>query len=165
MKKLLVLMLVLGMTSLAGAGITIVGPATINETETGVIGIDNSDGLDYVSYMSVSLVTAVGFSMSNPQLTANAGDGSSVGAPYFYDDVIEVEVILAQYEGSSTPGTQFTWDLECLKEGVFVTVDLWDYTTPGGEFLADTLVIEQIPEPMTIALLGLGGLFLLRRRK
>jgi len=30
----------------------------------------------------------------------------------------------------------------------------------------DTLTISQVvPEPMTIALLGLGGLFLLRRRK
>lgn len=29
----------------------------------------------------------------------------------------------------------------------------------------DTLTIHQIPEPMTIALLGLGGLALLRRRK
>jgi len=27
------------------------------------------------------------------------------------------------------------------------------------------LIIYQIPEPMTVALLGLGGLFLLRRRK
>ena len=29
----------------------------------------------------------------------------------------------------------------------------------------DTITITQIPEPMTIALLGLGSLFLLRRRK
>jgi hypothetical protein len=29
----------------------------------------------------------------------------------------------------------------------------------------DTLIIHQVPEPMTVALLGMGGLFLLRRRK
>ena len=39
---------------------------------------------------------------------------------------------------------------------------VWAAMTEGD--LGD-LVIYQIPEPMTVALLGLGGLFLLRRRK
>lgn len=34
-----------------------------------------------------------------------------------------------------------------------------------GSIIYDMVVIHQIPEPMTIALLGLGGLFLLRRRR
>jgi len=37
-------------------------------------------------------------------------------------------------------------------------------TIPTGTLL-HTLTIHQIPEPMTIALLGLGGLFALRRKK
>ena len=164
MKKLLVLMLVLGMTSLAGAAITLVGPTTLAEGDTVSIGIHNGDGLDYLSYMTISLRSAGGFSMSMPQLTSLAGDASGVGAPYDLGDTREIEVTLAQYEGSSDIGVQFTWDLTCLLDGVTVTVDLWDdnigYVTP-----ADTLTITQIPEPMTIALLGLGGLFMLRRRK
>lgn len=31
--------------------------------------------------------------------------------------------------------------------------------------IQDTLIIHQVPEPMTVALLGMGGLFLLRRRR
>jgi hypothetical protein len=43
-------------------------------------------------------------------------------------------------------------------------VQLW--ATPDGAFweLADTVVIHQIPEPVTMALLGLGGVLLSRRR-
>jgi|GEM_PF-2056883 len=51
----------------------------------------------------------------------------------------------AEYEKTGTGGS---WVWAAFTEG-----DLGD------------LVIYQIPEPMTVALLGLGGLFLLRRRK
>jgi len=35
----------------------------------------------------------------------------------------------------------------------------------GTNMVVDEVIIHQVPEPMTVALLGLGGLFLLRRRK
>jgi len=50
--------------------------------------------------------------------------------------------------------------LEILIGGT-TTIDGITYT----EGLVHTLTIHQIPEPMTIALLGLGGLFALRKRK
>jgi hypothetical protein len=39
------------------------------------------------------------------------------------------------------------------------------YASPGPDDNLPYVVLHVIPEPMTIALLGLGGLFLLRRRK
>ncbi|MCK4294031.1 MAG: PEP-CTERM sorting domain-containing protein [Planctomycetes bacterium] len=48
-----------------------------------------------------------------------------------------------------------------------VTVEFWSNGGMIGApdyYLADSVVIRQVPEPMTIALLGLGGVFLLRRR-
>jgi hypothetical protein len=44
-----------------------------------------------------------------------------------------------------------------------VTLQLWDFAE-GDPFVIDSQVIHQIPEPITMVLLGLGGL-MLRRRK
>jgi hypothetical protein len=163
MKKLLVLMLVLGMTSLASAAISLDGPTSITVGDTVKIGIDNLDGGDYLAYVNVSLISEAGFSMSAPALTSLAGNQSSVGAPYVYGDGSEIEITLADTVGVTTPGVQFTWDLTCLAQDVTVTVLLWDAADLSAP--VDVLTIAQVPEPMTIALLGFGGLFLLRHRK
>jgi len=68
------------------------------------------------------------------------------GVPSFYNGI----GVLGDYE------------YRCLAIGPDVLVELMHGTTGG---ILDSLTIHQIPEPMTIALLGLGSLFLLRRRK
>ena len=163
MKKLLVLMLVLGMTSLASAAISLDGPTTLNEGDTVTIGLDNLDGKDYVAYINVSPLADASFAMSNPQLTLLAGNQSGFLVPYEWAGGTETEITLADTVGDTTPGIQFTWDLTCLLQNFDVRIELWDaadFSSP-----ADVLTITQVPEPMTIALLGLGGLFMLRRRK
>ena len=164
MKKLLVLILILGMSSLANAAITLDGPTLpINEGDTVLLGINNGDGRDYLAYLSIYYISEGGFSMGAMALAPTAGDMSSIGVPYDYSDIWEVEVTLAQSEGTTTPGIQFTAALTCMKMDVDVYVELWDaanLTQP-----VDSLTITQVPEPMTIVLLGLGGLALLRRRK
>jgi hypothetical protein len=161
MKKLLVLMLVLGMTSIASAGLTLVTPAEIDEATTGVIGINNPDGLDYGCYLDIGLVSEGGFSLVSVDLTTLAGDLSSVSV-YDYGDFKEAEIFLANSTGTTTPGIQAQATIECLMDKIDVIVELYD----AGTFqLIDSAIIKQVPEPMTVALLGLGGLFLLRRRK
>ena len=49
------------------------------------------------------------------------------------------------------------------------TVELWSLVDVGGgdwalDAMLDSATIHQVPEPMTMALLGLGGLFLRRRK-
>jgi hypothetical protein len=60
-------------------------------------------------------------------------------------------------------GDEFDYAYHCASAPNILTVTLWDdaggYTTPQ-----DTIIVHQIPEPITLTLLGLGGL-LLRRRK
>jgi len=54
--------------------------------------------------------------------------------------------------------------LEIISQGVELYRDGVKEFIPAGTVM-HTLTIHQIPEPMTIALLGLGGLFALRKRK
>jgi len=64
---------------------------------------------------------------------------------------------------SSVPATVGKWwddEFHCDGEGT-VTISLLDYNTLE---VLDTITINQIPEPTVIALLGLGGLFLRRRK-
>lgn len=89
--------------------------------------------------------------------TRNEGDGDT-----FVDDI----VLLA---GTDSPILDDT-------DGLFtVMFSQWQYylyvktfastETAAGEAHAPTLTLELIPEPATMALLGLGGLFLSRRKK
>ena len=87
--------------------------------------------------------------------------------------------------GPAVPPTALIWNLwvHCDGEGD-ITVDLtmaggthyWDYSNSahtagfGTDYFATEddfgdLTIYQVPEPTTIALLGLGSLFLMRRRR
>ena len=57
-------------------------------------------------------------------------------------------------------GTVFGVKFKCLIDGNDVEVRLMD----DGYSEVDSVMIHQVPEPITIALLGLGGLFLRRRK-
>jgi hypothetical protein len=58
-------------------------------------------------------------------------------------------------------------EFHCLGEGdvliELIEVDSVNWTVAGMPVM-DSVVIHQIPEPMTVLLLGLGGLFLRRRK-
>ena len=165
MKKLLILMLVLGMTSAANAVITwSVDEVTIDITvdPTAVVQLVSDSGLSYTGVWVGADPSPLGVAeITSMTILPAALDGSAVptayagwwqieGLDFNPDDAIVV-----------TPGNHFDVTITGLVEGTY-TLGSDFYNTVGDNA---SLLVTVIPEPMTIALLGLGSLFLLRRRK
>ena len=164
MKKLLIFMLVLGMTSAANA--------TIEMAVDGVVVADTT--LESFT-LSAELTSGdvlrydIGFKI----IGAGAFDISAISFPsdplFDLPGKVEVKpgyelfVTQAQIFSAAVPAPATLVTGIGFSGGVQdqTTIEMWDTTGQGA--LIGTLPI--VPEPMTIALLGLGGLFLLRRRK
>ena len=168
MKKLLVLMLVLGMASAASAAI---GDLTLNAkldlsgvTLDGTMAATDAEAFHVliVSEGIVSPLDSTGLGTAAPSLAGYSADSSGW---------IGVIPFTAGYTGGSwimanAPGEAFLTG-DYLDLGVAYTGQAWVEAWYFDEGSGATGFINSVllPEPMTIALLGLGGLFMLRRRK
>jgi len=170
MKKLLVLMMVLGLATSAQAAISLSlngNPApdetTIATSTIVTIDVTSDDTMPYVTYLWMS-TPATGEWVSGVTISPEAGDDAVAEYdPYGYG---EWRLTAADFPESGEtefvlPGTHFEIDFHCLAVGdALIELYADDFST-----VLDTITIHQVvPEPITIGLLGLGGL-LLRRRK
>jgi len=182
MKKLLVLLLVASLTALANGtilDISVDGLPTSGTApyDTGIIMVaSDSLLLDITSSTGYTAGDDVYFGLvCDPALATISGGVAHIppgpdGLAMLYDDLSSffggtgVYGQQFSYAAMGGPGT-FVDDILFHCEGVGdVVVSLW--TTPDFETytLKDSIIIHQIPEPATIALLSLGGLLLRKKR-
>ena len=168
MKKLVVLMLVVGMASLASAAFT-VSDQSVLVGGTVAIGIENDIADADLSNFFVGLVGA----NASWDMTENIysppvpGSLATYQSNMYYGDALGTGELL-WYSTLSGPvvdkygvGTLADFGLSADAVGT-VDINLYD----GNLSLLDTatVTITDIPEPITMALLGLGGLFLRRKK-
>jgi hypothetical protein len=178
--------LVLEMPSLAGAAISISvnGDTNVSDeitmgiSDTITLGIYNQGGgsRNFLSYLTFYYPSEGGYALGNERLGPVAGDFPNGSAnwkgPYLYEDYEEIEFTQAWYPDTITPpggptGDMFLVDLHTT--GLTdIHIELYDGRVSYYSSPVDTLIIHEInhevPEPTTLFLLTLGGLFLRKRK-
>ena len=164
MKRVLALVLVLGLACSANATyLQIDGLSSDNynllEGSTATISIISEDGSNWLGYLIVP--DGSPGTLSNPAVWDTAGNlGAAI--PYTELDWGTGYELTAAASFGGVPaveaGQQFTFDFSGGVAGQSTQLLLFadpDYLTP-----LDAITITIVPEPLTIALLGLGALFL-----
>lgn len=167
MKKLLILMLVLGLASSASALVVTLDPSGDQPLGAGsydVYVVSDEDTTGYELYLA--LVDSTYGSITSVVALSNAGSDALV-TPYgdmagFFNVYAVKAVDMSPPFDTVLMGNQFLAVINYT--GAAVGEDLPFVLLDGDLNVLDSTTF-QIPEPMTIALLGLGSLFLLRRRK
>jgi len=163
MRELSIVALVLGMASTAGAALSLGGDTIVGAHETAIVTVISDDTSNWTGYIGYDH-TIVG--VSGCVATSNAGEDAVVTPdPYGYFGWYEIRAADdSEPFDSVQPGVHFEISVYGYVLGDTYTIELYasDWAT-----LLDSWYVHRvaIPEPLTVALLGLGGLFLLRRRK
>jgi hypothetical protein len=166
MKKLLAIVLVLGMASMASAALDLQMSAPITDQNvtwsvvgTQLIGTGNALGGFDGSIGKVS--GAAGMNIVPAQITDAAGFST------WYDDGFGGFGYTSATLGASAqsaPAIWFVLDIVGAAAGDSIVVETWN-SADGWSGPTGSATITAVPEPLTMTLLGLGGLGLIRRRK
>jgi len=180
MKKLLTLFLVLGLSSMASAltvSLSLDGSTAMGTT----MNVDVADLGDAISLSIISNATDNYWtilkmnrtSLTEPATIINVTKTANAGGQAAVDDYTYASLYQYQLTAASTSiptnvvaGKHFTFDLTpSTNLELDDTFDFWITVPNDNNFPAGhTVTVTIVPEPMTILLLGIGGLFLRRRK-
>ena len=176
MKNLLIVFTVLAVASTASAGLTLSVNGDIDPPQTEVT-LKPSDIVTIDIHNDTAAPGLAVFLHLDSALGAwdsldNATNAVNPALPPF-----DMEIISPAFAGViqvdlSKPDPEFRLPIGMLADGILfhceaigdVTILLTDSPIAGLGNVLDSQVIHQVPEPITFALLGLGGLFLRRRK-
>jgi len=196
MKRLLVLLLVLGlaanaqaMLSLSINGTTAPDEYSMTVSTTILIDVYSTNNAQWTGYLQITGGDPLqgewvaGTMWMGPIAGTAAGTVGEWGYASSMEDGSHVVGTITEGLGGGFGGIPGVWELNaggvavgpqagkqfevvfhCLHDTP-VVISLWDDSFGENEgSLQDSILIQQIPEPMTMGLLALGGLFLRRRK-
>jgi hypothetical protein len=161
MKKVLVVMLILGLASAANAALTLKlssdAPIAVNGTLTATV--SSSIGGSYSCWLEIKTPAIANFAAA-PTFTAagNPNGDSKVTAWPEFGAWYEVLVASLNPDKALLAGDHIQATIKGLAVG---QTELNLYADDAATLLSSKII--NVPEPMTLALLGLGGLMLRRR--
>ncbi len=187
LKKMIVVAAVLGMASVASAAMLSLSSVTLAPGETGTITVSIAGGANTIFQTDLILFIGDGGATVGGALTAPPAPefvGGNLGAAWagkgavnqYYNADLGAgpEKLIAGNIGLTASGTivdgeLFTFQVKANEAGVFPVTFYADGTYLNGgtapiELASAPGMITVTPEPAALALLGLGGLFIRRRR-
>jgi hypothetical protein len=127
-----------------------------NQTYTVKLWVGRMNGQDTVAPQLEVFIQTVGgvdgWQIADTEIKDLSGLGSGSGSP-----MVELTYILETGANPLSAGAQALVYIRNVN-------DMTGYTTDKGRVMIDNVSVSVTPEPMTMALLGLGGLFLRRRK-
>lgn len=175
MKKLVVLMLMVSFASMASATVALLGPTTMDAGGDTITVFIFGNAEEYSGSVFIDYDTyGIGYSGTGPWSFSNLAESNPTGIPPLSPSFIELiygGIAFGSFNVTGDPvaaGNWFRFDLNLASgQSTYAVDDTVDLDIYGSDYttkLTGGYTITIVPEPMSIALLGLGGLLLRRHR-